>query len=90
MCSLYLAVLIQHSGLKIHPRCYNTAVHSFSLPYSIMFREYATIYFSISTVDKPLRCFHLFPIMNSVAMDILIRVSQNTMCTYFSRLYALG
>lgn len=63
MCSLYLAVLIQHYGLKIHPRCYNTAVHSFSLPYSIMFHEYATIYFSISTVDKPLRCFHLFPIM---------------------------
>ena len=78
---VYLAFFIRHYGFKIYPHCYNTDNHSSSLLYSIMFSEYARIYFSISTVNKHLNCFHFLPIMNNIAVNILMHVSQNTVCT---------
>ena len=78
---MYSAFFIEHYGVKIYPHSYNTAIHSSSLLYRIMFSAYARIYFSISAVYKHLNCFHFLPIMNNIAVNIFMLVSQNTVCT---------
>lgn len=85
-----LGFFIQCGGFKIQPPRGDTAVCSFSLPYGITSHRYVQMYFSISTVNKPVSRFPVFPITNNVTVDHLAHSPRTLYAPNFSRFYTLA